>query len=524
MSQPLRSLSIPFAAGLLPLLLGSAVRQAPLYQGGPEPMLSYEAIPDKTDYLPGERIGLKLRIANSGPEAVELPDPQHPAADQPTIALIGPAFPQGRMFNNLMALREASGNPLLAPPPPPRVRIEPGATWEGFAPITPVVQVPDPGEYRIRTLLAYQGAQATSKEARFQVHPMAPSSVHLGLGVRPFEAATGEVVFIQHGEHSAGVYSLRFDETRPDISEMDTEKPIHRATAGADATDVAAPWRNAPYFNELLQWIVWREGRSIKALSSVMSQPLSLDLPMAPAYLVQPPLKTTGGPVEVLAVSHDRREISLVEFSSGPAGQDPAARVAWTERLPAEPAAITATLAPVSRGSTRHVAFTVQHPWGFEIFHSRYTEAGRLEPFQSVRVEKARLLGDAPPALFAGDSGPSMVGVLAVPDNRTHACTLVEAEFDDSGKPVGPLGLTAFTLEARPTAGAVLYSQNGAGPVRLDVVIAAEGEGLLHMNRGHLVPVSVQGTPTRPILLAPGAQSTFVLYSDPKRGLYFEAL
>jgi hypothetical protein len=487
-------------------------------------MLSYDAVPDKQDYLLTEKIRLKLRIENQGPEAVEFPDPQHPASDQPTIGIIGPAFPKGKLFSNLTALREASGDPLLAPAVT-RVRIEPGAVWEGSAAITPVVKISEPGEYQVRSALLYQGGRADSKQAKLQVHPVAPSSVQLGMGVRPFQAASGEAVFVQSGGNSAGIYAFRFDETRPDISEMETERPIHRATVSASATDAAAPWRNVPFFNELLRWIVWREGHSIKALSSVMSAPLSQDLALEPAYLVRPPLKTTGGPVEVLAMSGNHEELSLVEFSSGPVGQDPTAKVAWKGRLPGVATGITAALAPVSQQSARHVAFTVQRKSGFDIFHSLYTQAGGLGAFQSVHVETGRLLASAPLALLVDGAGHAKVGALAVPDEPAHACTLVEAEFDGSGKPVGNARLSNFSLDGPAASGAVLYSQNEGGPVRLDVVVAVEGKALVHLNGSHkLVPVSVQGRPTNPIQLAPGQQVTYVLYTDAKRGLYFEAL
>jgi len=523
MGRLLQLLSISLA--LLPAIPISTPRPAPFPNGGSHSMFSFDAFPEKADYLIGEPIRLKLRIANSGADALEFPDPRHAASDQPTIGIMGTSFPHGKLFNNLTALRESSGDPSFVPPAPPRIRIAPGTSWEGAAPITPLVQVGDPGEYRVRAALDYQNTRTTSKEARFQVHAVAPFSVHLGLGLRPFEAATGQVVFLQRSRESSGVYAVRFDETRPDIAEVETQPPILRATVSAAAADVAAPWRNAPFFNELLQWIVWREGHSIKALSSVMSNPLSADLPEEPAYLVQPPLKTTGGPVEVLAVSPNREEISLVEFASGPVGQDPSARVIWKDRLPAPPAGITAALTPVSRQSERHVALTVQRQTGFEIFHSRYAETGRFEAFQSVRVQTGHLLADAPPALFAGENGHAIVGVLATPDDHSNACTFAEAEFDAGGKPVGPARSTTFPLPGRANAGAVLYSQNQGGPLRLDLVVSVEGAGLLHIDPSrHLVPLSVQGVPTHPILLAPGAHVTYVLYADPKRGLYFEAL
>lgn len=505
--------------------LAAIFMTAAIPRGGLKNMISYEASSDKQDYIAGEQIRLLMRVENQGPETAELPDPQHPASDQPTIGLIGPGFPQGKLFSNLTALKVASGDESFVPPPAATVRIEPGQSWQGFSTLTRMAQVREPGEYRMRSSLAFQGQRKASEEKRFQVHAVDPSSIHLGLGSRPYKSASGEAVFIQKSQNSASVYVTRFNEDRPDIAEMSTNAPIHRATVSAGATDAVSPWRNDSFFGELLQWIVWREGRSIKSLSTVMSTPLSVELPAEPAYLVYPPLKTTGGPVEVLAVSPASDAVTLVEFSSSPVGENPSAKALWTERLPGTPAGITAALAPISQQSARHLALTVEKPLGFTVFHSRYNGSGRLEPFRQVAVETGRLLPAVPPALFVDGSGRVKVAVLTVSAENAHSCNLVEIEFGPSGDPVGNPRALNLALPGPPSAATILYSQNEGEPLRRDLVVAVQGHGLVHLDHtGHMIPVSVQGTPTSPILLAPGKEVTYVLYLDPKRGLYFEAL
>jgi hypothetical protein len=484
-------------------------------------MLTYEAVPEKQDYVLNEKVRLRLRIHNPGPGSIEIPDPRNDASDQPTIGLIGPAFPQGKLISNLAALRERNG-PGFSPLPPPSIHIAPNATWEGFVPLTPMAPIAEPGEYRVRSKLAYQAGRVDSKETRFRVQAILPSSVQLGFGLESRPAASGEVVFIQRGENSSALYAFRFAEGPPDTVEIAQGTPIRRATVGAGATDVAAPRRDAPFFNELLQWIVWREGKSIKALSSVMSQPLSADLPAEPAGLVRPPLKTTGGPVEVLALSGDRQEISLVRFSSAPNGESPSARVVWQTRLPAAPAGAIAALAPANLQSARHVALIVQRDSGFEILHSRYTEAGRMEAFQSVAVSKGKLLPDAL-ALFIDGAGHAKVAVLSA-DGDAHSCILAEAEFDPSGKAVGPARIRNFALPGRPSAGAVLYTYGQGAQLRFDAAVEVESHGVLRLEFDRFVPVSAQGKPTTPMLLTPGSESSYLLYADPKRGLYFEPL
>src|SRR5690349_19589871 len=84
----------------------------------------------------------------------------------------------------------------------------------------------------------------------------------------------------------APVHSIRFQESDPSNSEVALDPTRRRATASAGATDVMSPWRNTPFFDEMLQWTVWREGRSIKALSSVEKVPATIDLPAEPDFLV----------------------------------------------------------------------------------------------------------------------------------------------------------------------------------------------------------------------------------------------
>ncbi len=57
------------------------------------------------------------------------------------------------------------------------------------------------------------------------------------------------------------------------------------------------------------------------------------------------------------------------------------------------------------------------------------------------------------------------------------------------------------------------------------MVVAFEGDRILKLGAsGELVPVSVPGTPTDPVLLAPGKKVTYILYIDQARGLYLEPL
>ncbi|HEX3877264.1 MAG TPA: hypothetical protein VHW24_09775, partial [Bryobacteraceae bacterium] len=363
--------------------------------------------------------------------------------------------------------------------------------------------------------------QAQSQPARFRVDPPHITSAHVGLGVRPNESAEGEVAFIQRGASSSQIYSFTFLEVRPAIAEAKIDAPLQRFTAGANATDIAVPWRKAPFFNEFLRWIVWREGRAIKALSSASEKPVSLELPTELDSIVRPPLKTTDGPVEVLAVSHDRAHLLLAEFS-GRMGEEGSAKLAWNIALPAHPLGITAALEADSSQSYRHIALIAEGSGGFEIFHARYRPGTTPQSFRSTHVA-GRPLAGAQPALYIEANGRARVGIIAQPAGSA-AVEIVEAVFEPDDSPakvtIGP----PSELPGAPVSGALLYTDRPDVPVRLEGVIEAAGNKLLKLDPALKLIPAPPCTPMSGILLAPGKQTTYTFCTGAERALYISAL
>jgi hypothetical protein len=502
------------ALGLVP---GCTVRRL---SPGIETMVTHEIRPVQDQVTPQEEIYLRVKITNQGREEAELPDPTK-VCEQPVYTLEGPAYPKGRTFSMASLYGEAS-------PAVPLIRVGPGETWEGVVPLEARLQLHVPGEYRLTSRLLWGEVQSDSPPCSFRVSQPVLVSIHGGFGSRPPERGEGTLAAILQETGSDQLFTFSFIETRPDLGEAKLGSPIRRGSAGSGSSDVGVPWRNTPFFDELINWIVWRQGRRISALSDI-GKTVSFELPAEPAFLVQPPLKTKGGPVEVLAASNDGKEISLVRFPSDPPRvNDPGepAKLAWKAPLPAEPKGMTAALGPVSQGSQRHVAFAVPSASGLEIFHASYSEDGGLGPFQSVKVEAARLLAGASPALFVDKDGNVFISVLATTDDKGLAGALVEARFSPEGKPAGPARLLNFgTLPAKPLGGALLYVDKHGVLARLEAVVTLEGNRLLRLNAsGQMLPVSNPGRPTHPIVLLPGQHVSYIVYDDPVRGLYVEAL
>jgi hypothetical protein len=487
-------------------------------------MIELEVRPERSGYASHEEVAVIVRIVNNQNVAIEIPDPNLTASPQPVYSLLSPGRQTPVSFSNLSHMRGIEAQAITSDPKDAKLMtIERGESWSGVFALDSFVDLSAPGSYRLSAKLDWLDVKAESKEVDFQIRPVQISSIHIGLGVRPFEHAEGEGAFIQGDDNSGQLYAFTFQEVRPSIGEAIVRQPIHRLELGAGATDVAVPWRNSPFFDEMLRWIVWREGSTIKALSSASDTPVVCAFPAKSCYIVRPPLKSTDGPLDVLVVSPDQNELSLIRFNAKLGDENDQGFVAWKAALPSHPVGIVAALAP---DGSRHVALTARSDSGFSVFHSRFSSEGSIGSFRSIRVEKAQPLETAAPSLFVDSQGNAHVGVLAFTDDKGESCVLAEAFFPTGDKsPRYPGIVDLGVLPERPLGGAVLYVDKDGAVGRREVVVELSQHRLLKLDEtGELVPVSNPGVPTTPILLAPGKNTTYVLYTDANRGFYLEPL
>jgi hypothetical protein len=472
-------------------------------------MFAYEVQAEREQYVGGEDVTLIVRLVNDSPSAVEVPDPAAPS-DAFKYYIVGPQYPEGKVFSSAGA-------------PTQLISIAPHSTEARRVALGRIAELSLHGDYRLMSQLEWQGTKVRSRESSFRIEAVKPVSIHLGYGTRPLGNGEGEGAFIDRDAGSAQLYSFQYLETHPGIGEAQLKAPVARLALAPGATDVSVPWTNTPFFGELIRWTLWREGRSIKALSNSSRTPLSFDLAEDVAYLVRPPLKPASEPVEVLALSQDGKKVSLVRM--GTTQQKPGS-LAWSLPLPAKAHSITARLAPQALGSRRHIALVAKTGDGLEIFHSRYAAQAAPEPFRSVRVRGAEPMDNASVELFVDAAGIAHVGVLAMLDKATNTAGIVEARFAEGpGSVSQPATATLGALGAAPVGGALLYVDKEGKLARQDTVIALQDGRVVRTDSARrLAPASVPGTLTLPILLAPGKEATYILFLNPQRGLSLERL
>lgn len=484
-------------------------------------MVHYELTLARNSFFPGEEVQVRVKITNQQTVPIQLPDPNARGSTQPVHTMSGPGYPDGILFGNIALLKEPAEK---ASAIQKMITLAPGASWNGVVALDAIVNLSTPGQYRLHSSLNWQDLKAESSDITFSVRPLTLRSVHLGLGLRPFDNGEGEGAFLNAVDGSNHLYTFSVREMQPSIGEASLGKPIHRLAVGPDATEVAVPWRNSPFFNELLRYVLWREDQTIKMISSTSRTPFSFAPPAGISRLVRPPLKVTGGPVEVAAISADARSLQWIRFDA----TSGVGSVGWTIPLPAAPHGITAALGPEAGGSKRHLAFTSLAGEAIDLYYVQFSETGPPEPFQSARVDGWRLLEGASPAILAEADGTVLI-IVPVSGKRDGkvVCATVEVQISPpDGRVQGdPLLTQLGVLSSRPVTGAAMLVDKDGRVTRREVVISFERGPLLKFNgRDRLVPVSVPGTPTVPILMAPGKNVTYILYIDPERGLVVEPL
>jgi len=466
-------------------------------------MLSVELHLERGEYLPQEEIEFRVRIANGTGGAVRLRDPALAIAVQPAFRLTGPSCPDGRDFSQ----RTLSG---IETGPDREIEIAAGADHEHTISLRPLGAL-QPGEYRLDASLEIAGATAHAATQSFWIRPMTIASIDLGFGTSD-DTPQGLGAFLHRGENDRVLFTFAWMEDSPEIDEATVQPPLHRLLTGPDATDVRIPRPNAGFFDELLQWVVWREGKTVKGLHTAALEPVAVDLPVEAALLVHPAVEPEGGTIEVLALAEDCRELHLVQFA-GRAGTE-TARLAGKATLPAKtPGALetpgvclTTALSPRDAGSTRHVAAVIPHDDGLEILHAVWDGNGTFGPFASARAA-GRMFDNAPPAARVDVDGNVRVGVLGMLDDTR--CALIEVDFPPSGSPTAPREQRLGELSDKPLGGAVLYR----GDKDWTAVILLDQNRMLQAGPAQeLAPVALPGAPTMPLLLVPGEQRTYFLY------------
>src|SRR5262249_48647171 len=128
------------------------------------------------------------------------------------------------------------------------------------------------------------------------------------------------------------VFQARFVE-RPELGEAKRKAVVRIAATGPTATDPLSPAAQHARFDDLFNWVAWREGRDIVAIPSNALVPVRVALDVDPALVLRPALLDKDHGLDVLVVGAST--LSLVRFEDAKGGKSASGSVRWSTPLPA---------------------------------------------------------------------------------------------------------------------------------------------------------------------------------------------
>jgi len=484
-------------------------------------MTHIELAAQQDAYTPGEAVRVRMRIVNDGPDPVELPHPNRATSEQPVYTLTGPAFPSGKRFSMESSSRD-EGYPLDATPKV-TIRIDARSTWEEVIDLAEIVSIPVAGDYRLSCRYETAAGALQSTDATFRVVPFLPAEVMVGMGALRFGIGAGFGLFALPVGSKRFIFSLKFDEERPDLGEASVAIR-RRLEVAKEAQDFTVADKNFPYRAEEADWIVWREGRKLQALSTYLAAPVGFDLGQEVARLVKPALKTQGGPLEILALSKDEAELLLASIDHSQFGEAKGFSVRWKQKLPAPPVHVLAALASDHHQSRRHLVLVTRTDDGIEIHHTSYRMGEAPSAWQTTPVKGVRAAQAFVPSLRVDPAtGHAFCSLLVVGPAQAPA-SFIDIEWDERSQLVRKPAVSA--LHAFPehikSARVLVSTRDGGLMSRQTVLVDVSGRSYGVNHSGEVKPLNSQGTPTDPIILLPGKAGEYVLVTDSNRGLRAE--
>ncbi|BDC48759.1 hypothetical protein F183_A10750 [Bryobacterales bacterium F-183] len=483
------------------------------------PMIAFAIEPVNKEYLLRQKVRLAITLTNEGSEPVEVSDPTCRTNLQPEFALRVPAAADEEEPKEPVVFGPNGYRP--AAPVERTLMLGPGATWTGELELNGLCPLNDEGEYEIEATLALQdGKSAKAPKKTFVMKTAQPYAVHHSEGVRPFGAGLGIIVFLQGKKESASVFKAQYNESEPHNLEVRVKPMREAAGARENATDILTPWLNAAPFSDLIQWMVWREGKSVLAMNTIQKAPASVELPSKPDFLVRPPLQTAKGPVEVLAL--DGKALTLVVV---PKRLKPVPTVGWTQELPEKPKAITAILGPEELGSVRHLAFATVDGGKVRVFHGTYSDSG-LGKFESAEIAglSGGLLPGSPLAVAATGDGVVHIAVLGRKGSSEVVLGSVQFGVPDKPEPVVAVK-DVGKLEQSVTASDLNVVTFEGKLLRIDAAVqTADGETWNVTEEGKLAQVSPKRKALPPFTIVTGRDVGYLLCTDEVGAFHMQPL
>jgi hypothetical protein len=228
--------------------------------------------------------------------------------------------------------------------------------------------------------------------------------------------------------------------------------------------------------------------------------------------LIRPILQTPDGSLQFGALSPGQNSVA---FAFLPPGRGSAVQPAWDLPLSAPVHTATAQLNP-SRPGEGHIAAISSGSEVVTIHHVRYSGSRIPDAFNTVTIPGSRPLNASPDsvgvvAIQPKEDGSASVGTLVM-TIRSESPAYVEMNFppDRAGSVAS---IARWPPLERTVTAAALHMRAVAGSVQVTALVQLSGKRLLRYSNGRFDLTPVRSKPALPLILVPGREATYVVFT-----------
>lgn len=422
-------------------------------------------------YLLEESVRVRVTILNRGASAVEIPDPLANDAT-PEYTITDPHGRQATVTHAATRKKVPNVHDPEARPVLQKMTLAPQAAWSEWMPIDRMLELREPGRYKLQVTYTADGDRMQSPVMEFEIRRVNVTAFSL----QPQGADWHTARLSTAWAHGAGSTISLVDAVRlgnswgKDFGGSLYSSAVMRG-AGGTVAQVALPATYRDRGMDFTNWIVWRQGERIQAQRTEGGQPSG-----GPELLYAGSAEKTAVVVDapVMDGRHDLTAF-LVEQTGGKA-QLLRARLRWERgavatvdqslSLPAAPDAAEAVHFEEG-GRDRTLVFLAFSSGG----RLRITslDGDSMKPSVVADVENARLLPGRPLAAYTHEGTTYVTAALSPVENG--AVRMVALEVQPSG-----------ARQRGPTESALRVGEAGE-PDEVCLVVGSDGPHLLWADR-----------------------------------------
>lgn len=422
--------------------------------------LEFRVSARQPSYVIGEDVTLGLEIVNRGPSPVLVPDPESNANWQPTYELLGPG-PQDVARFSFRSVVRAKSPPPTGPEEAALIAIDPGASHTATLLLSRLVPLRGPGHYSLSARLAWDGIDVSSPPVSFTVEPLVPRAFDLGLSRRQGGQPEIYTAWLHEYGGTRIVFQGGFGEDRPDLGEVGRRSVARIWEPAAPTAQVFVPWGAHSRLEDLIGWVLWREGQDLCGVPSMGRGPLRMTLPFVPSCWALPLLESRAHDIDAFIIGGpEARTLAMVRIKHNGFAKPPEGAVLWTKELPEPVIGAAVGPQPNAYEKLRHLALVSGDEGRVTVRHALCDGAAPPAKFAEVTLDEWTAHAATPPAVLAHDKGGARVSVLLTSPDDPARCRLVEVLFGPP-HPAEPAAMsTSIALPVPPAEGQIRYHRH----------------------------------------------------------------